>query len=102
MTNLKSVAENNDVEIELEVIPNSKQFAILGFNPWTNALRIKVKEKALKGQANKGLVKELEKRLGCGVEIKSGEKSRRKKLPLKGAEKSLVLKFLKREKLPKN
>ncbi|MFH1391308.1 MAG: DUF167 family protein [Candidatus Diapherotrites archaeon] len=68
--------------MNLEVIPNSKEFSI-SLNQWTNALRVKVKGKALKGKANKELIQELEKLFQTKVEIKSGEKSKKKKILLK-------------------
>jgi len=71
-----------NIELDLEVIPNSKEFKIAGFNPWTNALRVKVKGKALKGEANKELIQEMEKLFQTKVKIKSGEKSKKKKILL--------------------
>ena len=66
--------------MDLEVIPNSKEFKIAGYNPWTKALKIKVRGKALKGEANKELVKNLEKLLQTKIKIIAGEKSRKKKV----------------------
>ena len=57
----------------------------MGFNPWTNSLRIKVAGKALKGQANRELVSELERLLNAKVRIISGEKSRKKRHLIEGA-----------------
>mgnify|MGYP001262691033 CR=1 FL=1 len=71
-----------NIELSLEVIPNSKEFRI-SLNQWTKALRVKVKEKALKGAANKELIQELEKLFQTKIEIKSGEKNRKKKILLK-------------------
>ena len=84
----------NETEIELEVIPNSKEFNIIGFNQWTNALKIKVQGKAIKGQANKELVKKLEKIFQSKVQLIIGEKSREKKVLLKGISKDQFLKIL--------
>lgn len=71
--------------MDLEVIPNSKEFKIAGYNPWTNALKIKVRGKALKGEANKELVKNLEKLLKTKIKIIAGEKSRKKKIFLENS-----------------
>ncbi len=77
---LKQWASGNCVEIGLEVIPGSKQFRIMGFNPWTNALKIKVRQKALEGRANRELIEELEKLFHARTEILSGEKGRKKRI----------------------
>ncbi|VVB99398.1 putative ACR, YggU family [uncultured archaeon] len=82
------------VELELEVIPNSAQFCVKGFNPWTNSLRVKVKGKALKGQTNKELAAELGKLLNAKVEIISGGKSRKKKVLVTGASREQINKAL--------
>ena len=74
----------NCTELNLEVVPNSRQFKVMGFNPWTNSLKIKVKEKALKGNANRAVSQELEKLFHAKTEIISGEKSRKKKILVKG------------------
>ena len=81
---LKQFNNKKIVELELEIVPNSKQFSILGFSPWTNALKIKVKEKPLKGQANKELERELEKLFQAKTQIISGNKSRKKKILVTG------------------
>ena len=84
------VEKNNGIELDLEVIPNSKEFEIVGFNPWTNSLKIKVKEVAEKGKANKELVKALEKILKTKVEIIKGKKNRQKKIFAKIAKEKLI------------
>jgi len=68
---------SKEVEMNLEVIPNSKKFSIQGINPWKNTLRIKVKERALKGKANKELSYELEKILNAEVRIIKGTKTKK-------------------------
>lgn len=70
--------QKSNVELNLEVIPNSKEFSI-GENPWTKALRVKLKQKALKGQANKELIKKLEKLFQTKVKIITEKKVKRKK-----------------------
>ena len=78
------------VELGLEVIPNSRQFCVKGFNPWTNSLRVKVTGKALKGQANKELASELGKLFNARVEIISGEKSRKKMVLVTGTTRAQI------------
>lgn len=70
--------------LDLEVVPNSKEFCIAGFNPWTGALRVKVKAIARKGLANTEVAQELEKFFGKKVEIISGKKSRKKRILVSG------------------
>ncbi|MBI4210464.1 MAG: YggU family protein [Candidatus Diapherotrites archaeon] len=72
------------VELGLEVIPNSKKFAVMGFNPWTKALRVKVSAKALKGGANMEIIEELGKLFHAKTRIVSGGKSRQKIILLEG------------------
>jgi uncharacterized protein (TIGR00251 family) len=81
--------------MDLEVIPNSKEFKAIGFNTWTNSLRVKVHAKAMKGQANKELVQKLEELFQAKIEITAGEKSKRKKFSSKGFQKKNSKKPLK-------
>lgn len=71
------------LELWVEVIPNSKKFSITIPKKWEKKLKIKVRGKALKGQANKELVTELRK-IGVKSEIVFGEKSRKKIIRLEG------------------
>lgn len=68
----------NRTEIRLEVTPNSRQFAITGFNAWTNSLKVKVRARAMKGEANKELLGELGKLFKAKATIKVGSKSKKK------------------------
>jgi len=79
-----NAGEKGSFEIGLEAIPNSKKFGIMGFNPWTNSLRVKVKAKANKGKANDEIIQELEKLFHAKTRIVSGEKSRKKKIAFTG------------------
>ncbi|PIN85375.1 MAG: YggU family protein [Candidatus Diapherotrites archaeon CG11_big_fil_rev_8_21_14_0_20_37_9] len=81
--------------LDLEITPNSKEFGILGFNSWTNALKVRVKEKATKGKANQELITELGKLLDAKVMIIKGEKSNHKKILVESPE-SIVNKHLKK------
>ena len=88
--------QKSNVELDLEVIPNSKEFSI-GENPWTKGLRVKLKQKALKGQANKELIKKLEKLFQTKVKIITGKKSKKKKILLENISKEKITKLLKSE-----
>jgi len=88
--------QESNVELDLEVIPNSKEFSI-GKNPWTKALRVKLKGKALKGQANKELIKNLEKLFQTKIKIITVEKSKKKKILLEDISKEKITKLLKSE-----
>lgn len=68
--------------IKIQAIPDSKEFEILGFDEWRNALKIKVHSKAEKGLANKELEERLGKIFGCEVKIAKGKKSRSKILEI--------------------
>ena len=62
----------------VHVIPNSKRFEIGGYDPWRDAIKIKVKSPAEEGKANRELIKELKNLLGHEVMIKSGHRKRDK------------------------
>ena len=90
---INSVTWDKGIEIDLVAIPNSKEFKIAGFDEWSNTLRVKVKGKALKGEANKELLGELGKMFGAKAQLVSGEKNRKKKILLEGNKEHLE-KFL--------
>ena len=52
---------NQGIIINVRIIPDSRKTCLEGIDPWKGALRIKVKEKAVKGKANKEALKLLEK-----------------------------------------
>ncbi|MBN2127674.1 MAG: YggU family protein [Candidatus Diapherotrites archaeon] len=66
--------------LEVHVIPNSKEFKIIGFDSWSKALKIKIKSPPEKGKANKEVIDELKKEFNCGIEIINGLKTRNKKI----------------------
>jgi len=70
----------NRALLRVRVKPGSKQFAVKGFDEWSSALEVRLREKPEKGKANYRLKKELEKILQARVEILSGQKSRQKTL----------------------
>ncbi|MFA4855722.1 MAG: DUF167 family protein [archaeon] len=90
----KNLAETRQgVLLPVQVVPQGKQFAVIGFDEWLGALKIRLRAKAEKGKANQELVEELRKIFSAEVEIAAGEKSQRKKL-LVHAPKAHVLKIL--------
>ncbi len=72
------------VVLALEVIPNSKEFKIVGFNSRSQTLRIKTKSKARKGLANMEIERELKKSFNSSIKILSGFKSRKKRILILG------------------
>ncbi|HIH09052.1 MAG TPA: YggU family protein [Candidatus Diapherotrites archaeon] len=78
------VIDSQNAELDLEIIANSREFGIAGFNPWTNALRVKVKAKPLKGEANREILNGLAEIFGRKTEIIRGEKNRKKRILVKG------------------
>lgn len=90
----KNLAETRQgTLLPVQVVPQGKKFAVIGFDEWLGALKIRLRAKAEKGKANQELVEELRKIFSAEVEIIAGEKSQRKKLLVK-ARKESVLKSL--------
>lgn len=87
----------NELLLKLKVVPNSRQFGVAGFDPQYNSLRVKVKSKPLKGNANKEILFELEKFFDSKIKIVSGQKSRHKIVLVEKNQKALDL----LKKLPK-
>jgi len=69
--------EQNTI-IFLKVNPNSKEFKIKGRNDWLQAIEVNVKSPATNNEANKELIKELEKIFKKKVEIIKGHKAKLK------------------------
>jgi len=65
------------VRVETVVTPNARAFGLEYVAPY---LRVWVRSPPEKGEANKELVKELSRALGCEVRILGGVKSRKKLL----------------------
>jgi hypothetical protein len=80
--------------IKIHVTPDSKKFAIKGFDEWRNAWLVSVKEKAEKGKANKELVTELSRLFGKEVKIVSGEHSREKVVEIAELDENEVIRTL--------
>ena len=68
--------------ILIEVVPNSRKES-LGTDEWTGRIKVKVKAKAIKGEANQAVLKKFSHLLGCDVSIIRGELSRKKTLSVK-------------------
>jgi len=79
--------------LSISVAPNSENFEISGIDEWGQELRIRCKEKALEGRANKEIQKELEKLFGSETRIVSGAKSKHKKVLVKLTEKEILNKL---------
>ncbi|MDO8538514.1 MAG: DUF167 domain-containing protein [archaeon] len=71
---------NENIVLNLKVIPNSSKFEILEFDEEKSFLKIKLKSRPEKGQANLELMKELKKILEKDIKIISGQNSRNKKI----------------------
>jgi len=80
--------------IKIYVTPDSKKFAIRGFDEWRNAWLVSVKEKAEKGKANKELISELGRIFGKDVKIVSGERSREKIIEISDLDENEVIRIL--------
>ena len=83
--------KGSDVLLDIEVSPNSKKFEISGFNQWRNSFEIRIKQVPQKGKANKEIVKELSSYFNRDVSIFKGEKSSKKTILIKNADKSEIL-----------
>lgn len=88
---LKEIEEGTVLSIS--VVPNSLKFEILGVDEWSQELKIRCREKALKGRANKEVQKELKKLFKAETVIVSGEKGRHKKVLVKLTEKEILKKL---------
>lgn len=80
--------------LEIKVVPGSKEFRIVGFDSWSNALKIKVKSAPEKGKANKELTEKLEETLKAKVKILQGEHSSTKKILVENYSKEKLLKAI--------
>ncbi len=83
----------NGVILSLKIVPNSHNFEICGFDSWLNCLKIKTKNPAIEGKANKELAENLKKIFHTDIEIISGQKSSIKKVFLNRTEKEVLEKL---------
>ena len=79
--------------VPVQAVPQGSKFAVVGFDEWNRALKVRLRSKAEKGKANKELAEGLKKAFNAEVEIVSGKKARLKKV-LVHAPKERVLKSL--------
>ena len=68
----------------VKVIPNSAKNEIIGFDETSKAYKVRIKAPARDNKANAELIKFLSKIIGKKVAIRSGMKSRIKKLEVVG------------------
>ena len=69
-----------NIVLNLIVIANANEFKVLGFNPGTQTLKVKVKAKPISGLANKEIEKKLSKFFLSETKIVFGKKSKHKKI----------------------
>lgn len=74
---------NHSLTLNLDIVPNSNKFEVVGLNKHTQRIKIKVKSPPESGKANAELEKELSKLLETKVKILTGKKSKRKTIVVK-------------------
>ncbi len=75
--------KNNDfVVLNFKIIPNSKEFRLIGFDSWSKRVRLKIKNPAIKGKANKEIIEKLKKLFNADVEIIKGHLSNQKEIKI--------------------
>lgn len=74
------------IVLHLHVIPNAKKFEICSYSAVEHTMKVKVKSKAERNNANSELVKELSKMLGSRAYIIRGLKSRKKTVGIEKTE----------------
>jgi len=74
----------NGILIDIEVVPNSKKES-MEYDEWTQRIKVKIKEPAVKGRANAGIIKKFSSLFGK-CEIVSGSLSRKKTVLIYGNE----------------
>ena len=68
------------VVLSFKITPNSKEFRFIGFDPWSKRVRLKIKNPAMKGKANKEIIENLKKIFNTEVEIIKGNLSDKKEI----------------------
>lgn len=84
------VETEQGTKVQVQVIPQGKQFALIGFDEWTGSLKIRLQEKPKKGKANKELTENLQKKFNTKIEIIAGQKQRQKTLLIHANKKSVI------------
>ena len=80
LTFTTNIFNGKNVVLNLKVVLNSKEFKIMGFDPKTLTLKVKVKAKPVLGLANKEIEKNLTKFFKRNSGIFFGKKSKNKKI----------------------
>ncbi len=75
--------------LRVKVQPNAKRFEIVSWDPSENELRLRLKNPAQKGRANRELQTELEKAWNTRVKIERGHASNRKTIQIELSETEL-------------
>ena len=93
---MKAITKTRDgVLVDIEVSSKSDKFRISGYNEWRKAFEVKIKAVPEKGKANKEIINEFSRIIGCPVEILSGHKSHHKTLKIYGISENELLEILK-------
>lgn len=99
MFKLMSPEPVQGITLNVKVFPGSKEFAF-EFDEAENLLKVRLKEKAIKGKANQALLKALKKALKAPVAIVAGPLSRDKRVFVENHTKENALKLLLRKFAP--
>ncbi len=83
---------NSGTLIDIEVVPNSKKESFQ-YDEWTNRIKVKIKEPAVKCKANLGIIKKFSE-IFNKCEIVSGHLSRKKTVLIPGMDIETVSKTL--------
>lgn len=86
--------EENGIAIQAKIVPNSKEFKIVGFDEWSNSLKIRVKSAPEKGKANEELTKKLQEILKTKIKILQGKTTGSKKIWIENYSKQKLLEAL--------
>jgi len=76
--------DNQGVVLKLNVIQNANSFRIISWDEKNNSIKVKVKEKAMKGKANLEIIKRFRRILKSEVKLLRGAKSKQKELLVSG------------------
>jgi len=93
---MNAITQTKDgILLNIEVSPRSDKFEISGYNDWREAVEVRIKAHPQKGRANKEIINEFSRIIGCPVEILSGHKSHHKTLKIYGIKENDLLDILK-------
>jgi len=92
---LESIESNDEgIYLDIKVSPNSSSTKITGVNPWRNQLELLVKERAVRGEANRALVKFFADLVDISekkVKIVRGKTTKSKRMYLEGVDKTRII-----------